>query len=29
MAPEEKERALRYWREKWEKFITWLNEYEV
>jgi adenosine deaminase CECR1 len=29
MAPEEKERALKYWREKWEKFITWLNEYEV
>jgi len=29
MAPEEKERALRYWREKWEKFITWLNKYEV
>ena len=29
MAPEEKERALGYWREKWEEFITWLNEYEV
>ena len=29
MAPEEKERALEFWREKWEKFITWLNEYKV
>jgi len=29
MAPKEKERALRYWQEKWEKFITWLIEYEV
>ena len=25
MAPEEKEKALRYWREKWEEFIAWLN----
>jgi adenosine deaminase CECR1 len=29
MAPEEKERALRSWQEKWEKFIAWLNDYEV
>jgi len=29
MEPEEKERALEFWREKWEKFITWLNEYKV
>jgi len=29
MAPEEKERALRYWHEKWAKFIAWLNEYKV
>jgi len=29
MAPEEKERALRYWQEKWEKFISWLSTYEV
>ncbi len=27
MNPEEKERALELWREKWAKFITWLNEY--
>ena len=26
MEPEEKERALEFWREKWEKFISWLNE---
>jgi hypothetical protein len=29
MAPEEKERVLRSWQEKWEKFIAWLNDYEV
>jgi len=29
MAPEEKERALRHWHEKWAKFIMWLNEYKV
>lgn len=29
MDPEEKERALEYWREEWAKFITWLNEYEI
>jgi len=29
MTLEEKERALEFWREKWEKFITWLNEYKV
>jgi adenosine deaminase CECR1 len=29
MAPEEKERALRYWRGKWVQFIAWLNEYDV
>ena len=29
MNPEEKERALEFWRGKWVKFITWLNEYEV
>jgi adenosine deaminase CECR1 len=29
MGPEEKERALRYWRKKWSEFITWLNKYEV
>jgi len=29
MEPEEKERALEFWREKWERFITWLNEYKV
>jgi adenosine deaminase CECR1 len=27
MPPEEKERALKYWREKWGEFIVWLNEY--
>jgi adenosine deaminase CECR1 len=27
MAPEEKERALRYWRGKWEEFIAWLSAY--
>jgi adenosine deaminase CECR1 len=26
---EERERALEFWRGKWAKFITWLNEYEV
>jgi adenosine deaminase-related growth factor len=29
MDPEEKEKALEFWREKWEEFITWLNGYEV
>ncbi len=29
MNPEEKERALEFWRGKWAKFITWLNEYHV
>jgi adenosine deaminase CECR1 len=29
MEPEEKERALEFWRGKWEKFITWLNDYKV
>jgi adenosine deaminase CECR1 len=29
MNPEEKERALEFWRGKWAKFIAWLNEYEV
>lgn len=29
MAPEEKERALSYWREEWEKFVAWLSEYEA
>jgi len=29
MDSEEKERALEFWREKWKKFIAWLNEYEV
>jgi adenosine deaminase CECR1 len=29
MSPEEKKRALGYWQGKWEKFITWLSEYEV
>lgn len=29
MDPEEKERALEYWREEWVKFIIWLNEYEI
>ncbi len=29
MTPEEKEEALRFWREKWEMFIAWLKEYEV
>ena len=27
MDPEEKERALEFWRKKWEAFISWLNEY--
>lgn len=29
MDPGEKERALEFWRKKWEAFITWLNEYKV
>jgi adenosine deaminase CECR1 len=29
MDPEEKERALEFWREKWEKFIAWLNEVQI
>ncbi len=29
MDPEEKERALEFWRKKWEAFISWLNEYKV
>ena len=29
MEPEEKERALRYWREEWTKFIAWLNRYRL
>jgi adenosine deaminase CECR1 len=29
MDPEEKERALEYWRKEWAKFIIWLNEYEI
>jgi len=29
MEPGEKERALEFWRDKWEKFITWLIEYKV
>lgn len=29
MEPEEKERALASWREKWEEFISWLNAYKV
>ncbi len=29
MDPEEKERALEFWREEWAKFIAWLNEYET
>jgi hypothetical protein len=27
MDPEEKERALEYWRKKWAEFINWLNEF--
>ena len=27
MDPEEKERALEYWRKKWAEFINWLNKY--
>ena len=27
MDPEEKETALEFWRENWEAFIAWLNEY--
>jgi adenosine deaminase CECR1 len=29
MDPEEKERALEFWRKKWAEFITWLNEFKV
>jgi len=29
MSSEEKEDALRHWREKWAKFITWLNEQKI
>jgi adenosine deaminase CECR1 len=29
MDPEEKERALEFWRKKWAEFITWLNEYNI
>jgi len=29
MDHEEKERALEFWREKWVKFIAWLNKYMV
>jgi adenosine deaminase CECR1 len=29
MDPEEKERALEFWRKKWAEFITWLNEYDI
>jgi adenosine deaminase CECR1 len=29
MDPKEKERALEFWREKWEKFIAWLNEVKI
>ena len=29
MDPEEKERALEFWREKWQKFIAWLNEVKI
>jgi adenosine deaminase CECR1 len=29
MDPEEKERALDFWREKWQKFIAWLNEVKI
>ncbi len=29
MRPEEKERALEFWRKKWEAFISWLKEYKV
>jgi len=29
MEPEEIEKALEFWREKWDKFISWLSEYDV
>jgi adenosine deaminase CECR1 len=29
MGPEEKERALEFWRKKWAEFITWLNKYSI
>jgi adenosine deaminase CECR1 len=29
MDPGEKERALEFWREKWRKFIAWLNEAKI
>ena len=29
MDPKEKERALEFWREKWQKFIAWLNEVKI
>jgi len=29
MDPEEKERALEFWRKEWEAFISWLNGYKV
>jgi adenosine deaminase CECR1 len=29
MDPEEKERALEFWRKKWAEFITWLKEYSI
>ncbi len=29
MDPEEKERALEFWKEKWQKFIAWLNAAKI
>jgi adenosine deaminase CECR1 len=29
MDPEEKERALEFWQEQWQKFIAWLNEVKI
>jgi hypothetical protein len=29
MDSKEKETALEFWRGKWDKFITWLNDLEV
>ena len=29
MDPEEKEKALEFWREQWEKFIAWLNDVNI
>jgi adenosine deaminase CECR1 len=29
MGPEEKERALEFWRKKWAEFITWLNKHNI